>query len=109
MRLPRLRKAGRVKIKLAAALQRNFPDLNGSSVTWHPEDLWDAKGGARTGKCDVYRWSGASRFTGSGNTAYAVDSFCTMTECVKARDLEMWDREVWPVYPEVSISEPTDQ
>lgn len=101
-----MNKPGRIKIKLAAALQRDFPDLNGSPVVWHPEDLWEAKGGARTGQADLYRWSGCSRFSGSGNTAFVVDSYCTMTECAKAKELEMWDREVMPVLPQ--IVEPTD-
>jgi hypothetical protein len=72
-----------VKRALAERLQREIPTLGALPITWSAEDLYDAKGAYRTGNSDTYRWSGAARFTDTGNSALVVDSYLSMTECLK--------------------------
>lgn len=86
---------GRIKRKLAKALQRDFPMLGTHPITWKPERIYEAKGGVRTSLIyDAYRWSATAVFQETGNTACVVDSFCTATQCAYARQLVKNENEI---------------
>jgi len=84
--------AGRTRRKLAELLQKEFPTCGGQPVTWSADRIYAATGWYRTSRHhgnDSYRWDAFSRFDRSGNTAHAVGSYDTMTECIKTGGLVM--------------------
>lgn len=84
--------AGRVRRKLAELLQREFPECGGQAVIWDAQKITAATGWYRTSRHhgnDSYRWNAFAIFKRTGNTAYAIGSYDTMTECLKAGCLVM--------------------
>jgi hypothetical protein len=83
---------GRTRRKLAELLQREFPTCGDQPVSWFVDQIYAATGWYRTSRHhsnDCYRWEAFSIFDRSGNTAHAVASYDTMTECVKLGHLVM--------------------
>lgn len=80
--------------RLAALLQKSFPERNGLPVVWRPEEIYPAKGAWRSNvNLDVWRWEAFARYVredGSlSGTAYSVGSYATITELIKAQKLMM--------------------
>ena len=87
-------KFGRTRKKLVELLQKEFPTLWGRPVTWKVENIICATGWYRSSRHysnESYRWSATSVFSDTGKKAHFVNSFYTMTECVKAGRLEVDD------------------
>lgn len=81
--------AGRVRVKLAALLQKNFPvSANGLTLTWEPEQLYPATGRYRTDwRMDCARWEGFARHyrpDGTFWTVLTVHSYTPMSKLIKA-------------------------
>lgn len=88
-----VRRHGRVRQKLAALLQENFPRKGDLSLTWSAEWLYPATGAYRTNqRLDCWRWEGAARHyrpDGTWFVALCVGGYTTMTELIKARELRI--------------------
>lgn len=83
---------GRVRVKLAALLQRSFPVGDGGlKLSWEPEQLYPATGSYRTNvTLDCMRWEGFARHyreDGSFFTVWNVCSYVPMSELIKAQEL----------------------
>lgn len=78
--------------RLAALLQKSFPDRNGLPVVWPVDEIYPATGAWRTNvNLDVWRWSAYAHYVGPDGkecgTAYAVGSYATITELIKFKEL----------------------
>lgn len=87
------RTPGRIRRRLAAALQRDIPDIKGRPVTWLPERL-HRREGRNTFGCDAYAWSGSPIAPDTGNSAGLYDSWYPMTECIQAPRLLLAGNEI---------------
>jgi len=88
---PPAQRLGRVREKLAALLQKSFPDKDGFALTWRAEWLYPATGSYRTNyMLDCWRWEGFARHyrpDGSYMTMMSVGSYETMSALIKADKL----------------------
>lgn len=78
---------GRVRQKLAALLQKEFPTTwDGLSISWNADQISEATGWYRSSPfADVYRWEAWAYFTDKPDqVAYCVSCWDTMTNCIKA-------------------------
>jgi hypothetical protein len=86
-------------------LQKNFPRSGGGlALTWEPEQLYPATGRYRSDwRMDCARWEGSARHyrpDGTFWTVLTVYSYTTMSELIKAAELEISkDGEVGSVSP----------
>ncbi len=86
--------------RLAALLQKSFPDRNGLPVRWNPDEIYPAQGRWRSDpRADVWRWNAYASYIGpdgkNQGTAYAVGSYATITELIKESHLELHGDEVY--------------
>ncbi|MBH3440484.1 hypothetical protein [Pseudomonas luteola] len=86
--------------RLAALLQKSFPDRNGLPVRWDPEEIYPAQGAWRSNTMlDVWRWEAFAHYVGpdgkNQGTAYAVGSYATITELIKESRLKLCGDEVY--------------
>ena len=91
---------GRVRRRLAAALQRDFPYCGELPITWRADRIDEASGWYRISVfADVWRWE-AWAFFENGSAALNIGSWFTMTECARAKKLVMTDlRGILEVHP----------
>lgn len=85
--------------RLAALLQKSFPDRHGQPVVWPVEEIYPVTGAWRTNvNLDVWRWSAYAHYINAdgskGPTAYAVGSYGTITELIKFKTLMFLGDEV---------------
>ena len=85
-------KPGRVRAKLAALLQKSFPEgAGGLSLTWEADQLYPATGRYRTDwRMDCARWEGFARHyrpDGTFWTVFSVHSYFPMSELIRASSL----------------------
>ncbi len=85
-------KTGRVRRKLAALLQKNFPvSAGGLALTWEPDQLYPATGSYRTNwMLDCARWEGFARHYRTDGTYWTVldvHSYEPMSELIKSDKL----------------------
>lgn len=108
-----VRQVGRVRIKLAALLQKSFPVSSGGlTLTWEPTNLFPATGRYRTDwRMDCARWEGAARHyreDGTFWTVTTVHSYYPMRDLIRATELDVsTSGEVFPVSPNTPISGPS--
>jgi hypothetical protein len=83
---------GRVRVRLAEMLAARL-HADGYTVRFNPETLRPAQGYWRTDfRADVYRWEGSFEiYRHEEWTQVMVDSWSTMTDCIRGFDYE-WDR-----------------
>ncbi len=95
------RKVGRVRIKLAEKLQEQLRAI-GVDCDVYPEDLLAAEGYYRIGRYEeCYRWTGVItvRLESGGEKTCLLDSWDTMTDCVKAKRLQFESEGKWGYWP----------
>lgn len=86
--------------RLAKLLQASFPDRNGLPVVWAVDEIYPAQGAWRSNTMlDVWRWNAYARYVDERGqfrgVAYAVGSYATITELIKAKALELHGDEVY--------------
>lgn len=90
-------KPGRIRVDLAAMLQREFPKQGNRPILWMPENIHAAKGFYRTSssfKNHATRWEAFAVFSDTKNLAKAIQSDEAMTAVLQSRDITI-DKEGW--------------
>lgn len=84
---------GRVRVKLAAKLQENFPTYGGLEITWSADQLYPAQGAWRTNtNIDCWAWNGFAkhyREDGSSFPVLSVGGYTTMSALLRAEKLTL--------------------